>query len=429
MKTKKRFLSVLLALCLCIGLLPMSALAADVPTEPNTTDTNGVTCNGEESCTHQAAIGDVHYNLLTDAYAALPRNNSSTPTTIHLPQLRGGSMGSDGTDVGMNYVIDFGGYTYTVGKEMVGSTGYKNQGIRVLKGSTAVFKNGTLKAANDAGFMQVMHTYGNVTLEDFTLDATLATNAMAYEADNGTLDILGNSSILASSGHTGLYVAFWPRGGYPDGTTVTVDTTGTITGALTYEWDDKDTTTEQQTENKAVLNIKNGTFDFSKIDTLFTSSLPANLKVPKINITGGTFAVDVSDYVATGYECKKLTNNQFVVQERVGSLVVNPETAADGSVSATLEGTFVPDAQIEDNVKDSDDGSQTGVSGYEITVDLSTGSSETETGSTTLNVTPATAKSLSDASSLTLQTNAGTVELDARALDRIASASGVWSSP
>ena len=34
---------------------------------------------------------------------------------------------------------------------------------------------------------------------------------------------------------------------------------------MVYEWDDKADTAEQQTENKAVLNIKNGNFDITNI--------------------------------------------------------------------------------------------------------------------------------------------------------------------
>lgn len=247
-----------------------------------------------------AKIGTTYYETLLDAYAAIPRGDTSKVTTIEvLKNCEGGSFGSD-SDKGMNYVIDFGGHTYTAGPAYEGSTGYKNQCIRVLEGSTAVFKNGTVKAATDAGIMQVMHTYGNVTLQDFTVDATAASSADAYEADCGTLNILGNSSILASDGNVGLYVAFWPRGGYLDGTTVTIDTTGEITGKLTYEWDDKSDVNQQQTENRAFLNIKNGCFDFSNIETLFTSTIPADLKIPKITISGGLFNSDVTEYCTEG---------------------------------------------------------------------------------------------------------------------------------
>ena len=250
-----------------------------------------------------AKIDDTYYKTLADAYAALPRNagTDSEPTTITvLKDSEGKAIGSD-SDKGMNYVIDFGGHTYTVGKPAVGSTGTETQGLRVLKGSKAVFKNGTLKAVNYPDMKMPVHTYGDVTFEDFTVDATEDSYAqIAYEIDNGSLNMLGNSSILAYPGKIGLYVSFWPRGGYTDGTTVNIDTTGKITGKMVYEWDDKADTAEQQKENKAVLNIKNGNFDITNIQTLFTSSLPSNLKVPKIYISGGYFTVDPSAYCVTG---------------------------------------------------------------------------------------------------------------------------------
>lgn len=250
-----------------------------------------------------ARIGDTYYKTLAGAYAALPRNvgANSTPTTITvLKDSDGEAIGSD-SDKDMNYVIDFNGHTYTVGKPTVGSTGTETQGLRVLKGSTAVFKNGTLKAANYQNMKMPVHTYGDVTFQDFTVDAREDSYAsVAYEIDNGSLKMLGNSSILAYSGKTGLYVAFWPRGNYVDGTTVTINTTGKITGKLVYEWDDVADTSKQQTENKAVLKIENGNFAITGIETLFTNSISSNLKVPKIFISGGYFTIDPSTYVVEG---------------------------------------------------------------------------------------------------------------------------------
>ena len=283
-----------------------------------------------------AKIGNTYYKSLVDAYAALPRGEGaapSEPTTITLlKDSDGGGIGSDKTDNYMNYVIDFNGHTYTVGAPAVGSTGTVSQGIRVLKTSTAKFMNGTLKAANYNQLVQVVHTYGDVTFQDFTVDATEDQYAqIAYEVDNGTLNIKGNSNILAYNGQTGLYVAFWPRGGYTGGTTVNVDTTGKITGKMVYEWDDKADTAEQQTENKAVLNIKNGNFDITNIQTLFTSSLPSNLKVPKIYISGGYFTTDPSAYVASGYVAGTSDVSGYsykvVAKTNTGSVEVKPAVA------------------------------------------------------------------------------------------------------
>ena len=300
-----------------------------------------------------ARIGDTYYKSLVDAYAALPRGNGSAPsepTTITLlKDSEGGGIGSDKTDNYMNYVIDFNGHTYTVGAPAVGSTGTVSQGIRVLKTSTAKFMNGTLKAANYDQLIQVVHTYGNVTFEDFTIDATEDQYAqIAYEVDNGTLNIKGNSNILAYNGQTGLYVSFWPRGGYTGGTTVNVDTTGKITGKMVYEWDDKANTAEQQTENKAVLNIKNGNFDITNIQTLFTSSLPSNLKVPKIYISSGYFNVDPSAYCVTGKT--GVTSDKDGYKYKVGTIEVKGENeiktdTQEGATQATLSDAIAADKQ------------------------------------------------------------------------------------
>lgn len=317
-----------------------------------------------------AKIGNTYYKSLVDAYAALPRGEGaapSEPTTITLlKDSDGGGIGSDKTDNYMNYVIDFNGHTYTVGAPAVGSTGTVSQSIRVLKTSTAKFMNGTLKAANYNQLVQVVHTYGDVTFQDFTVDATEDQYAqIAYEVDNGTLNIKGNSNILAYNGQTGLYVAFWPRGGYTGGTTVNVDTTGKITGKMVYEWDDKADTAEQQTENKAVLNIKNGNFDITNIQTLFTSSLPSNLKVPKIYISGGYFNVDPSAYCVTGktgvasdkdgYKYKVGTvevkdENEIKTDTQKGATqaTLGDKIAAGDKTAATAVGTSVTPTKLTD---------------------------------------------------------------------------------
>ena len=284
----KKVLATILALVMALG-VTTAAWADDA----------GVTCNGE-NCTHAAEFNGKHYNHLVDAYAALTRGTTK-PTTAEVITLlkdsSGGGIGSD-ADTNMNYVIDFGGHTYTVGAPAVGSTGTVSQGLRVLQTSTAKFMNGTLKAADYNGLVQVVHTYGDVTFENFNVDARENSYAqIAVEPDCGTLNITGNSSILAREGKTGLYVAFWHTATY-NGTTVNVNTTGKITGKLVYEFDEDMTGDAAATENKAVLNITNGNFEITDIQTLFTDVTNEELKEEKITVTGGTFSRDVSDYVA-----------------------------------------------------------------------------------------------------------------------------------
>ena len=330
----KKVLATILALVMALG-LTTAAWADDA----------GVACSGE-NCNHAAAFNGKHYNHLVDAYAALTRGTTK-PTTAEVITLlkdsSGGGIGSD-ADTNMNYVIDFGGYTYTVGAPAVGSTGTVSQGLRVLQTSTAKFMNGTLKAADYYGLVQVVHTYGDVTFENFNVDARENSYAqIAVEPDCGTLNITGNSSILAREGETGLYVAFWHTGTY-NGTTVNVNTTGKITGKLVYEFDEDMTGDAAATENKAVLNIDNGNFEITGIQTLFSGVANEALKEAKIKVTGGTFSTDVTEYLAEGKILQK-----------------NGDTYTAVTNSAITSGTYTSEPTVPSGYKatKNDDGTWT----------------------------------------------------------------------
>ena len=330
----KKALATILALVMALG-LTTAAWADDA----------GVACSGE-NCNHAAAFNGKHYNHLVDAYAALTRGTTK-PTTAEVITLlkdsSGGGIGSD-ADTNMNYVIDFGGYTYTVGAPAVGSTGTVSQGLRVLQTSTAKFMNGTLKAADYNGLVQVVHTYGDVTFENFNVDARENSYAqIAVEPDCGTLNITGNSSILAREGETGLYVAFWHTGTY-NGTTVNVNTTGKITGKLVYEFDEDMTGDAAATENKAVLNIDNGNFEITGIQTLFSGVANEALKEAKIKVTGGTFSTDVTEYLAEGKILQK-----------------NGDTYTAVTNSAITSGTYTSEPTVPSGYKatKNDDGTWT----------------------------------------------------------------------
>lgn len=309
-------------------------------------NTNQPKLTGDDASLSQfyaAKIDDTYYKTLADAYAALPRGTGAAPaeaTTITLlKDCAGGGMGVDKTDKYMNYVIDFGGHTYTVGAPSVGSTGTVSQGLRVLQDSTAKFMNGTLKAADYKALIQVVHTYGDVTFQDFTVDATEDSHAWAaVEPDAGTLNILGNSSILAREGNYGLYTAFWHTGSY-NGTTVNIDTTGKITGMLAYEFDEDETGADKASENKGFVNIQNGNFDVTSIEEIWSDvSESVDKTVGGFSLTGGTYSVDPTAYVASGAIARKDSDTKFVVVEKAnltsGVYTSDPSSAlAPGYVS------------------------------------------------------------------------------------------------
>ena len=98
---KKRMLSILMALAMMLSLLPVSALAV------GTTE-----CAGGETCTHQAAIGNTHYDTLTEALSA-----AADGQIVTLLRDIDNSVTADGYSTGVNYslkagtTLDGGGHT------------------------------------------------------------------------------------------------------------------------------------------------------------------------------------------------------------------------------------------------------------------------------------------------------------------------------
>ena len=200
-----------------------------------------------------AQIGEKTYLTLEEAVADV-EFDTTVPTTIEIlrnAENTPGFMVEDSEP--KNIIIDFNGYTIQLGKPLFGSEGTVSQNIHIEKGSTFVFKNGTLKAAAESSML--IQNYANLTIEDMTLDATTSAvkDAYALSLNNGVVVITGNTNIYSN------YYAFdaywWPKMGYTDGTQVTVDTTGTIKGII-----DVSAASDKET-SKTTLLIKNVNFD------------------------------------------------------------------------------------------------------------------------------------------------------------------------
>lgn len=91
---------------------------------------------------------------------------------------------------------------------------------------------------------------------------------------------------------------YWPKGGYADGVTVTVNTTGTIDGKIEYG---SDTTGKEDVAKMAKLYIQKGTFT----GEISTYNL-AEDNATGIVISGGSFttsnASTIRPYLAPGFE-------------------------------------------------------------------------------------------------------------------------------
>ena len=260
-----------------------------------------------------AKIGEQNYSSLVEAVAA-----ANADSTIILQQdYTGGGIGTyvnPGEDVNSNpqigvknFTLDLNGHTYTVNTPAVGSDGYETQAFHLEKGASVTIKNGTLTSTGDSVKM-LMQNYCDLTLDHVTLDGTkLPSSSSPYTLSNnhGTV-IIKDSTILAAEGGCAFDLYYWPKEGYTDGISVTVEGNSKICGRIEYGTDGSDTAT-QDVNKKAILVIKNGQFN-SDFLTYQLGNNQAN-----INITGGTFSANPSNYVADGYKVRTLSDGTYKV--------------------------------------------------------------------------------------------------------------------
>lgn len=154
----------------------------------------------------------------------------------------------------------------------------------------------------------MIQNYADLTLNNMNLDATINTdkNKIGYVLSNncGKVNIIGDTSITAKDGQTAFDVCYWPTS-YPEGTQVTVDTTGIIKGNI--ELGLNGTLTDDTAASTSTIFIQNIIHD-GKI----TTYVPDNagdigntiLQGHKKNceIVGGTFSdpESVKEYLAPG---------------------------------------------------------------------------------------------------------------------------------
>ena len=235
-----------------------------------------------------AQIGDQKHLTLQAAVNAVPADNTQTTITL----LNNASGDGVVVKAGQNIIFDLGGHSYTVNGNPVGSSGTETNGFQLLKDSTVAFKNGTITSTSPNCKMLIQN-YSDLTLTDVHLDGRQLAGNSPYVLSNncGSTQILGTTSITAPTSGVAFDMYYWPSGGYSEGVSVTVDTTGTITGKIEYTRDS--TTTDEKAAEKNVLNIEN-------IKHEGTFNVP--VRGANITVSGGTFSnVVPADFLADGF--------------------------------------------------------------------------------------------------------------------------------
>lgn len=339
-------------------------------------------------------IGDKTYDSLQDAVNDAVAESNTVITLLKNTEGPGVQVPS-----GSNITFDLDGHTYTVTDPLVGSSGTETNGFQLLKDSTITIQNGTIKAGSSAKIM--LQNYADLTLNNVTLDARGSENCQYVSSNNnGTVNITGSTSIYAAEGQAAFDVYYWPQSGegYKQ-VSVTVNTTGTISGKIEYGGDG---TTNDIYEN-ATLRLENGTFDFDKIQ-IGTLGSDSSAK-ENIVVSGGVYPKADTDALSSYLaEDVKLDTDGTVYNEqggktvaRIGSVVYDSlqeavNAAKSGETVTLVKGT-TEDITVETNKRltlNLNGHKITNQSGHTITVKI--GADLTITGSGTVdNITHAKA--------------------------------------
>lgn len=166
-------------------------------------------------------------------------------------------MDADGLqrESGENLNLDLDDHELSVTGNYVGSEGYKTNGLRFLKNSDVVLKDGTIKA-DDAKLL--IQNYSNLTLDNVKLIGS--DNHQVVLSNNfGNIILKNHTEIIASSPDKiafDCYYGLLPQ--YDDGVTVTIaDDTVKIVGKVSYQ-KDKRISSDDTFHQKAHVYIPEG---------------------------------------------------------------------------------------------------------------------------------------------------------------------------
>ena len=304
-----------------------------------------------------AESGGFYYPTLKSAIDSVPQNGSTPTTIVLLKDASGTGIKTDGENV----IIDFNGHTYNV-TTPVGSEGTETQGAQLKKGSTVVFRNGTL--ASDTALWMI-NNYGDLTLDDMVIDGSLlqpgwveingvstVSNYITVNTNCGRVTITGDTVIkekvnTVDDGREcyGITVNHWDNTSYGDtGTSVTLDEgfTGSIGHVnLTYEPGNYNGT---------------GTAEFI-VDSTDVSLDAIDIDYGSVYINGSAI-IGERLYVGTGaalVNSGTIVNNGTIVNS--GSVENNGTIVNNGSMTGTeIGGTVIDNTRDEPFQVDSADG-------------------------------------------------------------------------
>ena len=263
-----------------------------------------------------AKIGDTGYATLKEAIEHVA-NGETIVLTANVNNGDGIVVAS-----GKNFTLDFAGHTYTITKNVVGSTGTENQCFQLLKDSTITMKDGAI-VANCTGAKMIIQNYCNLTLDNMILDATAGTNNVGYVVSNNCGNVVIKNGTTITAKTTG--VAFDVYGGFGDygDVSVTLEAGATVNGKVEVARDNG-------TQNKNTLTVTGGTVNGELVVNTHAKT--------EVAVTGGNFTADVSAYAPEGTPVATVVDGNVTRYCAVGSAVIAAAANNGKSVLVTKAG-------------------------------------------------------------------------------------------
>lgn len=303
---KKRIISALLAVCLLVSLGTVGVFAAD-----------GVNPCEEDPCTHEAAIGDTHYDTLEDAIAAAADGAEIKLLNNVDASVDGKGDNTGVIEIGKNLTIDGAGHSI----EVSGTTSVNVHAVLVHGTATVTLKNLTVDGSNTA--KHGIQAFGSVTLN---LNGVTSTNNKGYGVlVNGGAVVTANGLNTSENGwgsvnvnaNAGVKSVFnMSAGNLAEQYSVVLDsdasstntvslTGGTYNTVMTNTYDnDKKVERSQGTNNITISNATVGTLSLNGVgadtatvggNSVVNTLNSTNVKKPSVTVKDNANVKDVAD--------------------------------------------------------------------------------------------------------------------------------------
>ena len=247
--------------------------------------------------------GSMYYydsNLERNLYYATPQEaiaaiNPDIRTTIYcLKDIYYRGFAVEGKEI----VFDLQGHEYVITTSSV---------FKTLKSARVTIKNGTIKPYKQKSLKTMFQIYAGITLDNVDIYGTNDTYggiaANILDCFYGTINISGNSNLIASNGN-GVIKMYWGlAGNYKKGMTININDSN-IAGKITYDADSRYTGSYDWV-SVTKLNMNSGTYNIEIINVYSVDNMSIYTK-------GGNYNQDMSEYCPNGYACIKIEDRYEV---------------------------------------------------------------------------------------------------------------------